>query len=147
MGLFRVSKEISYLNFVHLQKQGREQCPCLVYINSVSSVSCKRRNETRMIYAVIFFVIFCKKRFKRYDMHIIVSLAQFPKAIRWSVYRTENIFIFVKLSVLGCAAFDIFPELLRQFSSGCCIIIRIYPSLFYADKIKCYIADFDILIT
>ena len=106
----------------------------------------KRRNETRMIYAVIFFVICGKKRFKRYDMHIVVILAQSPKAIRRTVYGTENIFIFVKRSVLGCTAFNLFPELLRQFSSGCCIIIRIYSSLFYAGKIKYHIPDFDIMI-
>lgn len=71
-----------------------------------------------MIDAVIFFVVSGKKRFKRYDMHIIVTLTQSPKAIRRTVYGTENIFILVKRSVLGRNAFNLFPELLRQFFSG-----------------------------
>ena len=79
-------------------------------------------------------------------MHIIVTLTQSPKAIRRTVYGTENIFILVKRSVLGRNAFNLFPELLRQFFSGRCIIIRIDSSLFCIGKIERNISDFDILI-
>ena len=46
----------------------------------------KRRDETRVHTAVIFFVICRKKRRKFYDMNIIVLSAQSPKTVGYTVY-------------------------------------------------------------
>ena len=96
--------------------------------------------------AVIFFVKCSKKRFERNDMHIIITLAQGPVAIRHTIYGADDVLVLVKRSVLRCAMLNLFPELLRKFSSKKCIVIRIYYTLVLAGKIKDHIADFDVLI-
>lgn len=79
-------------------------------------------------------------------MHVIIVTAQNPKAIRHTVYSANNIFIFIKRSALGGTALNLFPELLRKLSTGSYIVIGIYCPLFLASKIKCYVADFDVMI-
>jgi len=76
-------------------------------------------------------------------MHVIVIGAQGPVAIRNTVYGADNVFIFVKRSVFRGTALNLFPELLSKLSTGRCIVIGIYCSLFLAGKIKGYVADLD----
>ena len=68
--------------------------------------------------AVIVLVKCGKERFKRNDMHVIIVLAQSPKAIGHTVYGADNILVFIKRSVLGGAVLNLFPEFLRKFSTG-----------------------------
>ena len=96
--------------------------------------------------AVIVFVKYGKKRRKLNDMHVIIFGAQGPVAIRNTVYGADNVFILVKRSVFCGTALNLFPELLREFFTGNCIVIGIYRPLFLAGKIKGYVADFDVPI-
>ena len=96
--------------------------------------------------AVIVFIVGGKKRFKLYDVHVIIMLAQGPIAVGNTVHGADNVFIFVKRSVFRGTALDLFPELLRKFSAGRCIVIGIDCSLFFAGKIKGYVADLDVPI-
>ena len=79
-------------------------------------------------------------------MHVIIMFTQSPKAIRYTVYGADNVFILVKQSVLCGAFFNLFPELLSEFSTGSCIVIGIYCPPFLTGKIKGYVADFDVLV-
>lgn len=97
--------------------------------------------------AVIVLVIGSEKRFKLNDMHIIIMFAQSPITVRDTVRGADNIFIFVKRSVLRGTALNLFPELLRKLSAGSCIVIGIYCPLFLTGKIKGHITDFDVPIT
>ena len=99
-----------------------------------------------MYTAVIVLVIGGKKRRKLDDMHVIILGAQGPVAIGDTVYGADHVFIFVKRSVFRGTALNLFPELLRKFSSGSCIVIGIDCTLFLAGKIKGYVADLDIPI-
>ena len=69
-------------------------------------------------------------------MHVIIMLAQGPKAIRNTVYGTDDIFILVKRAVFRGTALNLCPELLSKLSTGNCIVIGIYRPLFLAGKIK-----------
>ena len=80
-------------------------------------------------------------------MHVIIMLAQGPVAVRNTVYGADNVFILVKRAVFRGTALDLFPEFLRKFSAGSCIVIGIYCSLFLAGKIKGYVADLDVPIS
>ena len=62
---------------------------------------------------VIVFVIGGKKRRKLDNMHVIILGAQGPVAIGDTVYGADNVFVFIKRSVLCGAALNLFPELLR----------------------------------
>ena len=97
--------------------------------------------------AVIVLVIGDKKRRKLDDMHVIIVGAQGPVAIRNTVYGADNVFILAKRSVFCGTALDLFQKLLSKLSTGRCIVIGIYCSLFLAGKIKGYVTDFYILIT
>ena len=97
--------------------------------------------------AVIVLVIGGKKRRKLDDMHVIIVGAQGPVAIRNTIYGTDNVFILVKRAVFCGTALNLFPELLSKLSTGRCIVIGIYCSLFHAGKIKGYVADLDVPIT
>ena len=72
--------------------------------------------------AVIVLVIGGKKRRKLYDVHVIIVGAQDPVAIGDTIYGADNVFILVKRSVFRGTALDLFPELLRKFSSGSRIV-------------------------
>ena len=96
--------------------------------------------------AVIVFVIGGEKRRKLDDMHVIVIGAQGPVAVGNTVYGADNVFILVKRSVFCGTALDLFPELLRKFSSGSRIVIGIYRPLFLAGEIKGHVTDFYISI-
>ena len=80
-------------------------------------------------------------------MHVIIMLAQGPKAIRNTVYGTDDIFILVKRAVFRGTALNLFPELLSKLSTGNCIVIGIYRPLFLAGKIKGHAIDLDVPIT
>ena len=97
--------------------------------------------------AVIVLVKCGKDRFKRNDMHVIIVLDQSPKTIGHTVYSADNVFILIKRAVFRGTTLNLFPEFLRKFSTGSCIVIRIYRTLFLAGKIKGYAADFDVSIT
>ncbi len=97
--------------------------------------------------AVIVPVKCGKKRFKRNDMHVIIFGAQGPVAIRNTIYGADNVFILIKRAVFRGTTLNLFPEFLRKFSTGSCIVIRIYRTLFLAGKIKGYAADLDVSIT
>ena len=80
-------------------------------------------------------------------MHVIIMFAQSPITVGDTIYGADNVFILVKWSVLRGTALDLFPELLRKFSSGSRIVIGIYRPLFLAGEIKGHAADFDVPIT
>ena len=84
--------------------------------------------------AAIVLVICSKERFKSNDMHVIIVLAQSPKAIVHAVYGADNILVFIKRSVLCGAVFNLFLELLRKFSAGRYIVTGIYHPLFLAGE-------------
>ena len=100
-----------------------------------------------MYTAVIVLVIGGKKRRKLDDMHVIIVGAQGPVAIRNTIYGADNIFILVKRAFFCGTALNLLPERLRKFSTGSCIVIGIYRTLFLAGKIKGHVADLDVPIT
>lgn len=65
-------------------------------------------------------------------MHVIIFGAQGPVAIRNTIYGTDNVFILIKRAVFRGTTLNLFPDFLRKFSTGSCIVIRIYRTLFLA---------------
>ena len=64
-----------------------------------------------MCLCVIFFFIFGKEHFQRNDMHIVISLAQLPIAVRHTVDGANVIFIFVKWGSFDSNSVNLFPKI------------------------------------